>query len=290
MSAKAFDATIKALVEVAPAAWPAFAGVPAGPTEAIDADIATVTGAADKVLRVHTDPPYLLHLEFVAGHDAAQLPVKLHVRNGLLDDKHNLLVRSVVILLRPEANSPQLTGTHTRRFAGEESYLEFRYRVIRVWKLPPETLLTGGPALLPLAPISAVTERELPGIIEQMADHINAYNESGLVPMLESAAYILSGLRYPPDMCARLFQGMTSMKESSTYQAILEEGLEKGQEKGVLAMQNVLRSIGQNQFGRPDERTVQAIRAIHDLTRLEELCIRVATAGSWDELLAAPAP
>ncbi len=42
----------------------------------IDADIATVSGAADKVLRVAADPAYLLHLEFVSGHDAPALPRK----------------------------------------------------------------------------------------------------------------------------------------------------------------------------------------------------------------------
>jgi hypothetical protein len=36
------------------------------------------------VLRVAADPPYLLHLEFVAGHDTAELPRKLLVRNSLL--------------------------------------------------------------------------------------------------------------------------------------------------------------------------------------------------------------
>ena len=44
------------------------------PTRVIDADIATVSGAADKVLRVEARPPYILHLEFVTGHDAVDLP------------------------------------------------------------------------------------------------------------------------------------------------------------------------------------------------------------------------
>jgi hypothetical protein len=39
---------------------------------------------------------------------------------------------------------------------------------MRVWRLPPEPLLTGGLPLLALAPISAVTEAELPGIIQRM--------------------------------------------------------------------------------------------------------------------------
>jgi hypothetical protein len=120
---KQFDPTMKAMVEIEPESWPAWLGRPTGPTAVIDADIATVSGAADKVLRVAADPPYLLHLEFVTGHDTAALPRKLHVRNGLLEDRHDLPVRSAAILLHPEADSPQLTGVYERAFPGEEPYL-----------------------------------------------------------------------------------------------------------------------------------------------------------------------
>jgi hypothetical protein len=92
--------TLKTLVETAPESWPALLGRPRGRTEAIDADIATVSGAADKVLRVAAKTPYLLHLEFVAGHDAATLPRKLCVRNALLEERHDTRVRSAVFLLR----------------------------------------------------------------------------------------------------------------------------------------------------------------------------------------------
>jgi hypothetical protein len=168
MTAKPYDPTLKALVETEPESWPALLGQPREPTAVIDADIATVSGAADKELRVAADPPYLLHLEFVAGHDAAVLPRRLHVRNGLLEDRHDLRVRSAAVLLRPGADSRHLRGVYRRRFPGEKAYLTFRYQVVRVWKLAPEPLLTGGLALLPLAPISAVTEADLPGIIQRM--------------------------------------------------------------------------------------------------------------------------
>src|SRR5256885_16949396 len=131
MTTKPFDPTLKALVETEPESWPILLGRPMGPTDVIDADIATVSGAADKVLRVTADPPYLLHLEFVAGHDAATLPRKLHMRNGLLEDRHDLRVRSAAVLLRPEADSPQLTGLYERGFPDEEPYLRFRYQVVR---------------------------------------------------------------------------------------------------------------------------------------------------------------
>lgn len=47
MTAMTFDSTLKDLVEADPASWPAFLGRPTGSTEVIDADVATVSGAAD---------------------------------------------------------------------------------------------------------------------------------------------------------------------------------------------------------------------------------------------------
>jgi hypothetical protein len=132
VTTKPYDPTLKALVEIDPESWPALLARPMGPTEVIDADIATVSGAADKVLRVSADPAYLLHLEFVSGHDAPALPRKLHVRNALLEDRHELPVRSSVMLLRPDADSRQLTGMYTRAFSGQEAYLTFLYQVVRV--------------------------------------------------------------------------------------------------------------------------------------------------------------
>ena len=285
MTAKPYDPAIKALVETAPESWPALFGRPTGPTVVIDADVATVSGAGDKVLRVSADAPYLLHLEFGAGHDAAALPRKLHVRDGLLEDRHEMLVRSGVVLLRPEADSPQVTGVYERGFPGEEPYLTFRYQVVRVWRLAPEPLLTGGLALLPLAPISAVTEAELPGIIQRMERRLGGRRGRRQAEVVWAAAYILLGLRYTPALAAQVFRGVVSMKESSTYQAILEEGRSEG---AVAEAKKVLRLQGDDAFGPPDDRTAAAIERLADLARLEDLLRRVRTAGSWKQLLGRP--
>jgi hypothetical protein len=291
VTAKPYDPTLKALVETEPQSWPTLLGRPTGPTAVIDADIATVSGAADKVLRVSAVPPYLLHLEFISGHDAANLPPKLHVRNGLLGDRHGLRVRSAAILLRPEADSPQLTGVYEEGFPGEEAYLTFRYQAVRVWQLPPEPLLRGGLPLLALAPISAVTEPELPGIIRRMGQRLGGRRSRRQAPVVWAAAYILLGLRYSPALAEQLFRGVVSMKESSTYQAILEEGRREGQAEGAVAeAKKLLRVFGDRAFGPPNPTAAAAIERINDLTRLEELCDRLPTAGSWRELLAQPAP
>src|SRR5262249_49625691 len=97
MATRPFDPTVKMLVETSPGDWPVLLGQPAAPTDVIAADIATVSGAGDKVLRVRAASPYLVHLEFQSGHDTAGLPRLLHLRSTLLEHRHGLLVRSAAV-------------------------------------------------------------------------------------------------------------------------------------------------------------------------------------------------
>jgi hypothetical protein len=68
------------------------------------------------------------------------------------------------------------------------------------------------------------------------------------------------------------------MKESVTYQAIVEQGR-------VEARQEVLLELGEKRFGPPGESTTAAIRATTDLDRLKQLSDRLLDASSWQELL-----
>src|SRR5205823_3141389 len=150
-----------------PIDWPVLAGLSPPGATLIDADISTVTAVADKVIRLRGNPDSLFHMEVQAGPDAS-VPRRAHLYNTLFHDRHELEVLSVVVLLRREANLKSLTGVYERRFPGKEPYLRFHYQVIRVWELSPEQLLTGGLGTLPLAPISNVTEADLPDVIERL--------------------------------------------------------------------------------------------------------------------------
>jgi predicted transposase YdaD len=235
------------------------------------------------VLRVAARSPYLVHLEFISGHDAAELPAKLLVRNGLLDERHRLPVRSVAVVLRPEADSPQLTGRYQREFPGEnEPYLVFRYHVLRIWQLSPQPLLTSGLSLLPLAPISAVTEADLPSIMERMGKRLAARRARRQAATIWAASYVLLGLRYSSSLAEQLFRGVLTMKESTTYRAILEEGREEG---AVAEAKRVLRLLGDDALGAPDDRSASAIERLDDLATLESLLKRLRTVENWKELL-----
>jgi predicted transposase YdaD len=295
MATKPFDPTVKTLVETSPGDWPVLLGLPAAPTEVIDADIATVSGAGDKALRVHTASPYLIHLDFQSGHDSAKLRRLLHLRSTLLEYRHGQLVRSAAVLLRPEADTPALTGERRLGFPGEVDYDVFRYQVLRVWQLPPQVLLGGGLGTLALAPISAVTEAELPGIIKQMDARLQTRRWRRHADEIWSATFILMGLRYSRELARHLLQGVRSMKESVTYQAILEEGEAKGRSEGAIEgalteARKILQRLGQRRFGPPDTRVRTILEGITDVERLEELSERVYQVHSWEELLSLPTP
>jgi hypothetical protein len=69
MASKSYDVTLKDLFEDYTAAWPTL--LSAGPirgVDVIDADISTVTGASDKVARVHgQEYDWILNLEVHIG-------------------------------------------------------------------------------------------------------------------------------------------------------------------------------------------------------------------------------
>jgi hypothetical protein len=91
------------------------------------------------------------------------------------------------------------------------------------------------------------------------------------------------------------------MRESDTYMAIIEEGIEKGIamgiekgvgmgiEKGRLeeARKMILR-IGHKRLGPPEEAVKSDLAGISSSERLELLLERVIEVASWRELLATP--
>ncbi|MBI1916861.1 MAG: hypothetical protein HYS12_19310 [Planctomycetes bacterium] len=187
----------------------------------------------------------------------------------------------MVMLLTKQAQLAVINGVYQRGFPGEEPYDIFHYRVVKVWELPPEKLLSAEPGLLPLAPISAVTAEQLPGIIQQMKGRL----DPATVPKakeLWTATYVLMGLRYEREVIDRLLQGVIEMEESVTYQGIIE----KGQKKGARA---ALMLLGERHFGPAPAEVRAALEAIDDLERLKQLIVRVEDVNSWQELLSLPA-
>jgi predicted transposase YdaD len=103
------------------------------------------------------------------------------------------------------------------------------------------------------------------------------------------------GLRYQPALVQKLLQGVLTMKESTTYQAILKEGLTEGKIVGKIEgkieeARRILLLLGRDQLGEPSADMQAALDAITDVNRLEELTIRSKHVSSWQELLGSNGP
>jgi hypothetical protein len=276
-----YDASTKYLLQTRLADWLPLCGrTTTARVEVIDADLATVTAAADRVLQIHEDPSWLLHIELQASRDPDFVD-NLPAYNVLLERQHRLPVRTAVVLLRRAADAPELTGVVQREFPGEPPYLVFRHQVVRVWQLPVEVFLNGGLGILPLAPLSAVSETDLPAVIARMAQRVRQAATPDEAGTLWTATDVLMGLRYPRTLVAQLLQGVYGMKESVTYQAIVEEGEIQGAQK-------VLLRLGRKKFGVPTREVEEELHSIVDLDRLNYLCERLLDVSTWAELLTTP--
>ena len=284
---KPFDAATKQLVELRPADWVNFLNLPIGAgAELMDADLATITTAADKVVRVQTDPPYLLHVEFQAGKDdIAERTLRYNV---LLWYRHKLPVESVIVLLRRAADLPQKAGQLQIIGQGGSPVINFRYTVIRVWEQEAQAFLNGGLGLLPLAPLANVTDEELPSVVGQMQARIARENQtSAQARFLWTATYLLLGLNHEPDFINDLLKGVLQLQESSTYRAIWEEGERRGRVEGrVEGERRLFLRFAAQRLGQPSPQVEAALGRITSPEEWEKLADRLLGVETWDELLA----
>lgn len=275
--AEAFDATTKALIEAHPADWLALAGLPLGTSiRVVDADVSPVTAAADKVIFVDGPEPYIAHFELQAGADVG-LDARVLLYNVLLRWRHRVPVRSVIILLRCEAQTAGATGT-VRHTGGPGSKLEFEYTVVRVWEHPPEAFLAGGLGIAPLAAAAAVRDvAQLEGVVRSLSDRFD--REAGpLATDLMVSAFTLMGLRHERGVIERILKGVRTMKES----VFLEIAQDKVR---AIEARKMLFKFGTRRFGPPPAAVAEAIEETDDIARLEALAERAADANGWQDLL-----
>jgi predicted transposase YdaD len=288
---KPFDVTTKQLVEADPTAWLEYVGLPPDEAEMDDADLSTIVPEADKILRVMASPPYLLNLEFQSSYEE-DLPERGLLYHVVARRRERMQVKLAIILLRPEADGPAMTGRlHEESRAGEEDFgLDFRYRVIRVWQQPVETVLTGPLATLPLAPLTDEAKPKLPEIIARMQSRIREESPPGLRKDLWAGTFLLMGLRYEAALIERLLEGVRGMEESTTYQLLISRGEARGRIEGRVEgreeeARNVLRKLGQARFGKPT-RKVQTTLTKASLDQLEQMIDRLLQVETWQELIA----
>jgi predicted transposase YdaD len=288
---KPFDATLKNLARERPGDYlTAFDAPPALPVRVLNVDLSTVTTASDLVLGLGEPLHEAIHFEFHASAAEDQHRDTL-AYNVLLYRRLKVPVHSLVLLLRPQARHPNDTGAVRYAARPGRGKMEFEYEVIRLWERPADELLAGPLGTLPLAPLGKLPqgrslEAGLTRVIARLAERLQREAAPAQATRLLTSAYILTGLRTEPRVAEQLFRGARAMRESTTYQAILEEGRVEGRAEGrAEALRQTLLRQGQKRFGKPSKAVRKAVLALQDVSRLEELTERLLDVASWKELL-----
>lgn len=288
--AKQFDSTLNALIDEHLSDWANFlaahCGVPLGPASALDTDL-SATLQADRLFRIDGPVPAAIHLEMETSGRLG-FPERLLRYNVAARAVVNLPVHSVLVLLRPEANATDLSGTLEVPGADGAPYLTFLYTVMRVWEQSVAALLAT-PGTAPLALLTNEAATNLPSAFAQFRERLKA----GAVPSnversLVGSTFVLCGLRYTPDQVEALYRELSmTLEDSSTYQLLVKRGEKIGEARAeVRVSQSHALTLGTQRFGEPPAGTEEVLRAITDRERLERIVGRILTATDWADLLA----
>jgi hypothetical protein len=278
----AFDATLKDLLAPAPAEFVSAFGLPTiRPIVSLNVDLSTISAATDVAIGFGDPLQELVDINFQSGPDT-DIASRCHLYNAALHFRFKVPVRTLLILLRPKADSGNIQGSLT--YQAGQSGVEFRYEVVRMWQQPIERFLMGGIHLLPLATLCKLPgehplDEALRDVVREIDARLLQTNDRAQAVRLMTAAFILTGLRVRREMLRPIFDGVRIMHETVAWDYYLEEGCIQGEQRLLLRQ-------GRKRFGEPGEEDITALKAIKDIERLERLGDAVFTANSWQELLA----
>jgi hypothetical protein len=290
---KRVDTTTRELLADNPPAWVAYMRLHAGGLmQVMDSNVASTAAEIDQVYRVAKPRPHLIHIEVQARWDKT-LARRMWRYNALLDLKYDLRVRSVALLLRPTADSKQMTGVLELRLPDGDRVVEFHYSVVRAWQQPVAPLLRGPLATLPMATLADVPVADLPDILRQIDSRFMAETSPEIAAIMMVRTLFLAGMRMDPEHLKVLKRGLRTMnilKESSFSRPYFEEGEKVGEKVGekrgqIAEAKKIVIDLGQTRFGRLSKATRAAIKSIDDLERLEALIKKILKVASWTELL-----
>jgi predicted transposase YdaD len=296
-----FDATLKDLVRRYPDDFKQLLGLTTpGRAHVLNVDLSMVSAASDVVLGIGEPLSAVVDLNFQVGRDPA-LSRRVFGYNALLHYQLDVPVHSVAVLLRREANDRRLTGNLNYFVQSTRGKVDFAFDVVRLWREPVDRFLNGPVGGLPLAVLAqlqvASPRRALPKVLHEIDERVKYELQPPQIADLWAATFVLSGLRLPRQEAVGLFKGILAMKESTTYQYIIEQGMKEGRKRGRKegrekgrkeGVREIVLLQGEDRFGKPSAAMVKRLRAVDDLERLQRISKNLLHVKSWKELLETP--
>jgi hypothetical protein len=232
------------------------------PAQALNVDLSRISAATDVAFGFGAPLQEIVDLNFQSGPDP-YVDARLHLYNAAFHLRFHVPVRSILVLLRPKAETPGLTGNLS--YLSGKKRVTFEYDVIRMWKEPVQPFLEGGVSQLPLAmlckmPAGKPLEKALREVRREIERRLAALPDYAQAVRLMTGAFILTGLRAPRDRVDAIFEGASIMHETVAWDEVFDEGRVKTAHLGLL-------NVGRELFGAPSPKIEAALAAIDDSPR-----------------------
>jgi predicted transposase YdaD len=272
-----YDATFKVLVDHSPEDWARFLfdeSVDSAFT--VDSSLHETSEVVDRLIRVsHADIEFIVHVEFHAGHSGNMIPNRLLNYNGAVTRRYSLTTMSCVLVLRREADSPEICDLVVRSVPRFGDVHRFRYRPIRIWRESLQTFLIPGSSLAVAGVLADFGSLSLEDAGVEIRRCIDALSDLRERDKLLEHAISLAGLRFNDEQAESMFGRKISVLEK--YSVTLQGVIRRAEARLLLA------SAGQI-FGTPPP---QIIEKVDEATseKLLAWTIRLRTAQSWSELI-----
>jgi hypothetical protein len=190
--------------------------------------------------------------------------------------RYSLTTMSCVLILRREADSPEIGESVVRSVPRFGAVHKFRYRPIRIWKEPLQTFLIPGSSLAVagvLADFGSLSLEEAGGEVRSCIDAVSDFDER---EKLLEHAISLAGLRFNDEQAESMFGRKISVLEK--YSVTLQGVIRRAEARLLLS------SAGQI-FGVPPQQVVDKVNEATS-EMLLSWTTRLRTAQSWTELIA----
>ena len=279
-----FDAVLKELFVSPLALGGPFALPTIQPAVALNVDLSTISAATDVAIGFGDPIQEIVDLNFQSGPDP-KVASRCHLYSAALHRRFDVCVRTILVLLRPKADSSEITGKMT--YASGSSRVEFTYEVVRMWERRADDFPHAAVQWLPLATLCEVPAGRpltdaLRDIVARIDCRLVAECESAQAVRLMTAAFILTGLRVEHSAHGSIYQGISVMQhETTAFDYYAEQG-------AIKEAQRLLLRLGKKRLEQPDDATLAQLKEIRDVDRLERMGEVMMTASSWKEVLTTP--
>jgi len=272
-----YDATFKILVDHSPEDWARFLfdeSVESAFT--VDSSLHETSEVVDRLIRVsHADIEFIVHVEFHAGHSGNMIPNRLLNYNGAVTRRYSLTTMSCVVILRREADSPEIGDLLVRSVPRFGDVHRFRYRPIRIWKEPLPIFLIPGSSLAVAGVLSDFGSLSLEEVGVEIRRCIDALSDLRERDKLLEHAISLAGLRFNDEQAESMFGRKISVLEK--YSVTLQGVIRRAEARLLLA-------TGEPFFGEPPRHILEKVNDANS-EKLLSWSRRLRTAQSWTELI-----